>query len=321
MSKKKLQLYGTVSTLAFVVVAAIIIAIFFSGRYMMFKPEKVANAYVESLFLDNGYESLKYSDLCKNHKIGDLASEEYLKPYIDDGDDKKDFDDDELAADYENEILETVYPEYVRLVESNTWDNVQDIMAPFGELYAEMHRQVYGEEYKITYDNLIESFENCEAIYSEERQIALEDQYGKGADYARKYIGYDSRFAEVVTTTDEQEKKSVGEYIKEFVLGCLGLNETTADSYEEGYSVDYDTTVAQEGLKDTYLSGLSAEQQEKLTSFGIAAEDIDDVAKAETTVTVTDADGNQAYQTVYTTTLIKIGSQWYADVLTPATAE
>ena len=318
MSKKKLQLYGTAATLAFVVVAAVIIAFFFTGRYMMFQPEKVAGAYVENLFLQNGYESLKYSDLCKNAKLGDLSAEDYFKPFIAEDKELKELDDDELAADYENEILKTVYPAFVELIESHTWDDLREIMTPFGELYAQMHRQVYGEDYKITYDNIIESFENCASIYSEEREIALEDAYGKGADYAREYIGYDSRFAEVVTA-DTQQNKSAGEYIEEFVLGCFGLNDTTAAGYEAGYGVSYESVLAQDGMKDAYLSALSAEQTEKLSSFGISSEDIDDVATVDTTVTITDANGNEAYTAVYTTTLLKIGSQWYADVLTPDT--
>lgn len=315
MTKKKLQLYGTAATLAFVVVAAVVIAFFFTGRYTMFKPEKVADAYVENLFLENGYESLKYSDLCKNNKLGDLSKEDYFAPYVADDKSLKELDDDELAGEYENEILETVYPAFVQLVEENTWDDLGSIMAPFGELYANMHKQVYGEDYKITYDNIIESFENCAAIYSEERQIALEDEYGKGADYAKKYIGYDSRFAEVVAA--EEEDKSAGEYIKEFVLGCLGLNESTTDSYEPGYDVTYSTSVTQDDLKDSYLAGLTDAQKAQLWAYGVLAGDIDDVAVTETTVTITDANGSEAYTAVYTTTLLKIGSQWYADVLTP----
>ena len=146
----------------------------------------------------------------------------------------------------------------------------------------------------------------------------MEEAYGKGADYAKEYIGYDSRFAEVVTA-DTQQNKSAGEYIEEFVLGCFGLNDTATDSYEPGYDVAYNTSVTQDDLKDSYLAGLTAEQKAQLWAYGILADDIDDLAVTETTVTVTDANGNEAYTAVYTTTLLKIGSQWYADVLTPDT--
>lgn len=280
------------AVIAFFVVAAILAVATvstFSSKYTAFKPEKVAQAYVDTIVQKgDGYNAYKYTLLSKNEKFGDFIRQYYMYPmiYKDAGykpgdntkklkglndkankSDKTKNDDGTLAGI----VADTMYPYYVELMETYGWDNYDAVFTNYFAKFQEERAKVFGDNY-LSDEDMFTALEANVATYGD-GLTGTEDTYDSN-------------------TKVQLTKKSIG-------------------VYEKKYGEDYQFTAATKDAKPVedlkaYVASMDAD---KLATYGVTT---DDISAAETcTVEVTLADGTVvATQEV---NVVQIGNTWYVD--------
>lgn len=297
-SKKFNVTYAIVSVVSFIVVAAGLITYYYVSHFIMFSPEKVARQYVMNTVEGDGYDALKYSTMSINQKMGDYLREHYINQYVkeDDGSAPK------LTAEEEGEkltaILDKMYPEFVLLNDTVGFENYDEFFSTYFAEYQKAHKEIYGHDF-ITDEDMFTCIEGNLSTYLEVKKLENETLYGKGEEYAKKYL------TENKTVTEEELEEN---------------------PYIAGYYIDTEAGEAviekDEAKVKEYIASLTDSQKKAYESFGINTDDISAYAVVKVTNTLTGEgdkaaiDGKNAEFSAADTqlTLIKIGSQWYVDI-------
>ncbi|MCD7796454.1 MAG: hypothetical protein LUG95_02200 [Clostridiales bacterium] len=90
MAKKEFKagLYAVIVAVVVAVVLVVLTIFAFTTRYTAFNPEKVAQAYVDTIVQSgDGYNAYKNTLVSKNQKYSNFITNAYMLPYINDGDD------------------------------------------------------------------------------------------------------------------------------------------------------------------------------------------------------------------------------------------
>lgn len=280
------------AVIAFFVVAAIlaVATVFtFSSKYTAFKPEKVAQAYVDTIVQKgDGYNAYKYALMSKSEKFGDFIRQYYMYPIIykdagykpgDDTKDLKGLNDEALQSDktknddgsLAGQVIDTMYPYYVELMETYGWDNYDAVFTNYFAKFQEERAKAFGDNY-LDDEVMFTALESNVATYGD-GLTGTEDTYDSN-------------------TKMQLTKKSIG-------------------VYEKKYGEDYKFTATTKDTKpvenlEQYVVSMDAD---KLATYGVSAEDI---SAADTcTVEVALADGTVvATQEV---NVVQIGNTWYVD--------
>ena len=76
-------LYAVIAGVVVAVVLVVITIFAFTSRYTAFSPEKVAQAYTDTIVqTGDGYNAYKNTLVSKNAKFGNFIIDAYMKPYI-----------------------------------------------------------------------------------------------------------------------------------------------------------------------------------------------------------------------------------------------
>ena len=297
-SKKFNVTYAVTATIAFVVVAAILITTYYTSNYVMFSPEKVARQYVMNTVDYDGYDALKYSVMSVSDKMGNYLRENYMKQYVEA---HKDEEAPKLTADEAGEklteILDTMYPSFVKLVNEYGFEKYDELFTQYFKEYALVHNAVYGNDI-MSYDDMFAAIEGNLATYMDTFKYQRETLYGKGEEYAHTYIGADK------TITEDELKDN---------------------PYSAGFYIDTEASVVKEYSDSevkSYVDSLSPDAVAAYKKFGIDTSKIKAVTTVKVTNTLTGEGDKDAIDTVNkifeatpsTLTLVKIGSQWYVDI-------
>lgn len=291
------KLYAVIVFFVIAALLATITATTFKNKYNGFSPEKVADAYVESIVnRGDGYNAYKNSIISKNYKYGDYIRVYYMYPVIyaecnytpgADTDSMKGFNDESFMSDktknddgaLAGQVIDTMYDYFVKLLEENNgWDNYDVIFTEYFKKLVEVRENIFGDKY----------------MTDEIMFTALEANV--------------SSYGDSLTGTDEIIDENTG----------LKTSEKTIGLYEKTYGEDYKVSckpsiVAKREDIDAYKSTMNAEA---LSTYGISIDDISEVS----TVTV-DVSFNGQPITKVEINVVKIGSTWYVDNTTTSTAE
>lgn len=283
------KIYAVIAFFAVAAVLAVATVFTFSSKYTAFKPEKVAQAYVDTIVQSgDGYNAYKYSLMSKSEKFGDFIRQNYMYPIIykdagykpgDDTKDLKGLNDEALQSDktknddgsIAGQVIDTMYPYYVELMETYGWDNYDAVFTNYFAKFQEERAKAFGDNY-LDDEVMFTALEANVSTYGDSL-TGTEDTYDSN-------------------TKVQLTKKSIG-------------------VYEKKYGEDYQFTAATKDAKPVedlkaYVASMDAD---KLATYGVAA---DDISAAETcTVEVTLADGTVvATQEV---NVVQIGNTWYVD--------
>lgn len=297
-SKKFNLAYAVIACAAFVLIALAIISSYYAKTFVMFSPEKVALQYVKNTMGADGYDALKYTILSKDDKMGNYLRENYMKVYVEKN---KDAEAPKLTAEESGEklteILDKMYPSFVVLTNTYGFEKYDDLFSKYFALYATEHKAIYGHDI-ITYDDMFAAIEGNLATYISENAYRCELAYGKGEEYASKYLGKDK------TITSEEEEEN---------------------PYSAGYSILTEAAVEKEYTDDevnSYIGSLSDSAKKSYSDFKIDVNDISAVTVIKVTCSYT-GEGNTELINLTNAglasnptelTLVKIGSQWYVDI-------
>lgn len=283
------KLYAVIAFFAVAAVLAVATVFTFSSKYTAFKPEKVAQAYVDTIVQSgDGYNAYKYSLMSKNEKFGDFIRKYYMYPVIykdagykpgDDTKDLKGLNDEALQSDktknddgsLAGQVIDTMYPYYVELMETYGWDNYDAVFTNYFAKFQEERAKAFGDNY----------------LDDEVMFTALESNV---ATYGDSLTGTEDTYD--ANTKVQLTKKSTGVYEKKYGEDCQ-------------FTVVTKDAKPVEDLK-AYVASMD---EDKLTTYGVATGDI---SAAETcTVEVSLADGTVvATQEV---NVVQIGNTWYVD--------
>lgn len=301
-------LYGVVSGVVIAAVLVIMTIFAFTTRYTAFSPEKVAQAYTDSVVQTaDGYNSQKVTLIAKNQKHGNFIINAYMKPYINDGDDIKKADfvgtgtDEELKAI--DTVYNTMYDVYVSLLSQYGYDNYDALYSNYFKALSETRKAVYGDEYMDT-EYMFGAFESNVNTYAE---------YVAGAP---------EKLAADGKTVIKPAQSGAYEDIfgKDYKLTCQTV-ETKALSSDEvtAYLSDYESRIKPVvdgaeakadafGLTDTDDKAFKSDFVNAYANLD-SSKDIN--AVDECTVEVKDQNGNVvASQKLY---IVQIGKSWYVD--------
>ena len=293
-----------------VAVVLVVVTIFaFTTRYTAFSPEKVAQAYTDTIVqTGDGYNAYKNTLVSKNSKFGNFVINAYMKPYINDGDDVKQADfvgtgnkQEEKAIDT---VYETMYEYFLQLVNMYGFDNYDAIFTNYFEKLSEVRKQVYGDEYMDT-DFMFGAFESNVSTYGKSltgteteyaadgKTVVQEKSTGK---YQQLY-GEDYKFTTTVKSCDELSAEEVKAYVDEYkarIEPVANSGEAKADEF--GLKDIDDKNKPKTDMIDAY-AGL--DNSDSITS----------VAKCVAEVTLEDGTV-VATQELY---VVQIGNSWYVD--------
>lgn len=261
--------YGlyAVAVFAIVTVLVVLITIFtFKSKYIAFDEEKVAVNYTDTIVQKgDGYNAYKYTLVSKDDKYGDFIRKQYMYPLIypdyEIGGSTKDLegynsdthksdatinDDGSLAG----KLAESLYPYYVKLVETYGWDNYDMIYTSYFNKLVEVRQQIFGDDY----------------LSDEVMFTALEANV---ASYGDSLTG-------TKAVTDENSGVTTGK--------------DTIGAYQSAYGEDYKLTAKAAGAQqiedlDAYKAALDADV---LATYGVAADDISDAKSVAVQVTTED---------------------------------
>lgn len=322
MAKKEFKagIYAVISGVIVAVVLVLLTIFAFTTRYTAFKPEKVAQTYVDTIVQSgDGYNAYKNTLVSKNQKYGNFIIDAYMLPYVNDGDDVKQADFVGKGSEEETKAIDTVYETmydyYVELIKTYGYDDYDSIFSKYFAKLAEVRKEVYGDDFMNT-DYMFGAFE------------------ANVSTYGRSLTGADETLAADGKTVLQEATKGVyqemyGEDYKftATVKECTALSEDEAKAYVAEYK-DRITPVAQSGAEKADKFGLEDKTYEKKILFFTqkksdnkksdmtsAFENLncsnDITAVDKCVVEVTLADGTViATQEVY---VVQIGNSWYVD--------
>lgn len=297
---------GAYAVIAGVAVAAVLVLITifaFTTRYTAFSPEKVAQAYVDTIVqTGDGYNAYKNALVSKNAKFGDFIRNAYMKPYInDDGVEQAAFvgtgSDEEAAA--LDRVYGAMYDYYVELLNTYGLDDYDAVFSNYFAKLSEVRREVYGDEYMDT-DYMFGAFESNVLTYGQSltgtEEVIAED--GKTVIQEKTIGKYQEMFGEdyKFTTT-----------VKE----CTELSAEELEAYIAEYSARIKPVAESGEAKADSFNLVDDAKSSMISAFAEldCSEDITSAAKC--TVDVTLEDGTVvATQELY---VVEIGNSWYVD--------
>ncbi len=314
-----------------VAVALVLITIFaFATRYTAFSPEKVAQAYVDTIVqTGDGYNAYKNTLVSKNAKFGDFIRNAYMKPYVNDGDDVKQADFVGTGSQEEAEALDkvysTMYDYYVELLKKYGLDDYDSVFSEYFAKLSEVRKSVYGDEYMDTeymfgvFESNVstygQSLTGTKRVFASDNKTIIQEQttgvyqtmFGKEQDVKTDALVDGKK----QTVTEKQ-------LVYKFTTTVKDCTELSGDELE-AYIADYSARikpVAESGEAKADEFGITDTEDAKNKSDMINAfknldcsEDISAAAKC--TVEVTLDDGTVvATQELYVT---RIGNSWYVD--------
>lgn len=302
-------LYAVVAGVIVAVVLVVVTIFAFTTRYTAFSPEKVAQAYTDTIVqTGDGYNAYKNTLVSKNSKFGNFVINAYMKPYINDGDDVKQADFVGTGNKQEEEAIDTVYETmyeyFLQLVNMYGFDNYDAIFTNYFEKLSEVRKQVYGDEYMDT-DFMFGAFESNVSTYGKSltgteteyaadgKTVVQEKSTGK---YQQLY-GEDYKFTTTVKSCDEFSAEEVKAYVDEYkarIEPVANSGEAKADEF--GLKDIDDKNKPKTDMIDAY-AGL--DNSDSITS----------VAKCVAEVTLEDGTV-VATQELY---VVQIGNSWYVD--------
>lgn len=310
MAKKEFKA-GAYAVISGVIVAVILVALTifaFTTRYTAFKPEKVAQTYVDTIVQSgDGYNAYKNTLVSKNQKYGNFIINAYMLPYVNDGDDVKQADfvgtGNEDEAHAIDTVYETMYDYYVELVNQYGYDDYDSIYTNYFAKLSELRKEVYGDEYMDTdfmfgaFESNVSTYGNSlkgteETLAADGKTVLQEASVGKYQEMFGEDYKLTAAVTECTALTEDEVKAYVAEY-KERITPVAQSGEEKADAF---------------GLADTEDSTPKSDMisaYEKLD----CSDDITAVDKC--TVQVTLADGTVvATQELF---VVQIGNSWYVD--------
>jgi len=340
MAEKKFRagLYAVISGIIIAIVLSGITFYAYTTRYTAFKPEKVAQFYVDTVVqTGDGYNAYKNTLISKNAKYGDFIRAAYMKPFVNEKtDDGKDVPQAEFVGTGSKEeqeaidkVYNTMYDYYCTLVNEVGWDDYETFfMSYFGKL-KEVRKEVYGDEFMdteymfgaleanvATYGESLTGTE--EMIASDGKTVLKEESVGK---YQEMFGNEQEVEVEKVVDGKKQtvkEKKLVYRFTTT-VKECTELSDGEAKAYVEEFRKRIEP-VAKSGEAKAEVLKLEDKQIGKKADNAKSdmidayakldcSNDITSVAKATCEVKLDDGK-LVAIQELY---VVKIGKSWYVD--------
>ena len=322
MAKKEFKagLYAVISGVIVAVVLVLLTIFAFTTRYTAFKPEKVAQTYVDTIVQSgDGYNAYKNTLVSKNQKYGDFIINAYMLPYVNDSDDVKQAEFVGKGSEEETKAIDTVYETmydyYIELINTYGYDDYDSIFSNYFAKLSEVRKEVYGDEYMDT-DYMFGVFE------------ANVSTYGRSLTGADETLAADGKTVlQEATKGIYQEMYGDNYKLTATVKECTALSEDEAKAYVAEYK-DRITPVAQSGEAKADEFGLEDRTYEKKILFFTqkksdnkksdmisAFEELDcsnDITAVDKCVIeVALADGTVvATQELY---VVQIGNSWYVD--------
>jgi hypothetical protein len=322
----KPALYAVVAGVVVAVVLVLITIFAFTTRYTAFSPEKVAQAYTDTIVQTaDGYNAYKNTLVSKNIKYGDFIRRAYMAPYVNDGDDVKQADFVGTGTTEEAEaidkVYDTMYEYYVELIKQYGLDDYDSVFSNYFAKLSEVRKEVYGDEYMDT-DFMFGAFESNVSTYgkyltgtqrvfaSDDKTITQEETEGV---YQQKFgteqeVEVDDLVNGKLKTVTETQK------VYKFTTTVTDTKELSAEEVTN-YIAEYKeriAPVASLGEERATQFGLEDDAKDNMINAFAnldCSEDIDAVDLC--TVDVTLDDGTVvATQQVY---VVKIGNSWYVD--------
>lgn len=296
VSKKFESTYMVFAIIAVIVVFVVVIMAYFSKTYVMFSPEKVAVQYTQNTAKLDGYDALKYTILIKEQKLGTFMTEKYMEPYLTKKEENKkapELTAEEAGAKL-SQILDVMYPLFVDLIENEGFENYDKVFSEYFKEYKTQHDIIYGHDVILS-DDMFAAFEGNLATYMNYYAVDCETVYGKGAEFADKYLG----------------------------SGRVDLDDS--DIYSAGYSISVTAEIVKEYSEvetKSYIDSLSSNQIEAYEYLGVDVHLISAVAEVKTTKSLTGVGNKEVIEEKNaewkehpdSLTLVKIGSMWYVDI-------
>lgn len=311
MAKKEFKagLYAVISGVIVAVVLVLLTIFAFTTRYTAFKPEKVAQTYVDTIVQSgDGYNAYKNTLVSKNQKYGDFIINAYMLPYVNDGDDVEQAEFVGKGSEEETKAIDTVYETmydyYIELINTYGYDDYDSIFSNYFAKLSEVRKEVYGDEYMNT-DYMFGAFE------------ANVSTYGRSLTGADETLAADGKTVLQEATKGIYQEMYGDDYkLTATVKECTALSEDEAKAYVAEYK-DRITPVAQSGEAKADEFGLAddAEGDTPKSDMTSAFEKLDcsnDITAVDKCVVeVTLADGTVvATQELY---VVQIGNSWYVD--------
>lgn len=292
MAKKEkefnFKLYG-ILTFFGIAAALVLICVFtFSARYTAFHPEKVAEAYVDTVVqTGDGYNAYKNTLVSKNMKYGDFIRKYYINPvvyrdtdYVIGGstDGLKGYNDESCLGEKAlsddgtlmGYLINGMYVHYVDLVRTYGWDDYDTIFSRYMEYLILVREEIFGDSY-------------------------LSDEL-----FFTAFEANVKNYGEKLTGTEDVFDENTG----------VQLSTASTGYYEQYYGEDYRLTVTAaeptEVDKEAYLASADKAAYEP---YGVSGDDISEVKTFDVAVK------NQKDEVVASclVTVCKIGKSWYVD--------
>ena len=209
-----LKLYGVFAIIVVAVILGALTVFTFTARYTAFDPEKTAVAYIDTIVqTGDGYNACKNTLLSKDMKFGDFIRQNYINPVIyenykpgDSTKGLKGLNDESLKGEktlndngeLEGKVIDTMYPFFVNLIESNGgFDAYDAIFTQYISELQKVRKDVFGDTY---FDDsaFFTAFEANLATYGESL-TGTQDEYDKNTGVQTKVASvgaYQEKFGE-----------------------------------------------------------------------------------------------------------------------------
>lgn len=327
----KAGLYAVVAGVAIAVVLVVLTIFAFTTRYTAFSPEKVAQAYTDTIVqTGDGYNAYKNSLVSKNMKYGDFIRAAYMAPFVNDGDDVEQAAFVGTGSDEEQKAIDTVYNTmyeyFTQLVKTVGFDNYDEIFNSYFAKLVEVRHQVYGDDYMDT-EFMFGAFESNVDTYGKsltgtDRVIASDNKtitQDKTVGLYQEMFGVETEVEEEDVIDGEKQTVKSTKLVYRMtstVKECTELSADEVSAYVAEYKERIAPVATSGGAKaDSFgLADIDKKHKPKTSMTDAFAgldcsEDITSVAKAVVDVTLDDGTV-VATQELY---VVQIGNSWYVD--------
>ncbi len=224
----------------------------YTNRYNGFSPEKVAVSFVESIVnRGDGYNAYKSTIMSKNYKYGDYIREYYMYPRIfadcdykplDNRDGLKGFNDDSYKGEktlndtgkLQGQVIDTMYPFYVELIEKNNgWDNYDIIFKEYFVKLAEVREEIFGDRYLT--DEIM--FTALEANVSAYGDFIAGDENGTKSYVSLYQQAFGGNYKISYETVDTRQHKNLEVYKSSMPTDELEKYKVSVDDISDAVSV------------------------------------------------------------------------------------
>ncbi len=324
-------LYGVIAAAAVAVVLVILTIFAFTTRYTAFSPEKVAQAYTDTIVqTGDGYNAYKNTLVSKNQKFGNFVIDAYMSPYVNNKAKQNSIIGSGTAEEAKllDEIYSTMYDYYLSLLNVYGLDNYDAVFSNYFDKLSKVRKDVIGDEYMDTefmfgvFESNVETYGNSltgtkRVFASDNKTITQEEMEG---EYQRMFgteqdVEVDAlvdgkkktvtekqkvyKFVTTVTDTKELTDAEVKTYVEEYkkrITPIAQYGETKAEEFKlEDVKVDKKWDKKKSNMIDAF--------QKLDCSEDISAVDL-------CTAQVKCGDAVVASQKVY---VVRIGNSWYVD--------